>query len=248
MLETLFNRLVNGGIKNVVWSNFQNKYTQPYTIINLLSNTLHSKDTCNSRLEHRIYQITSYDDSFRSLVDTVSIINQQLNKSFQFLNQNITEPIRGIYEAKIQFEVLVQTHFKFLFAPKLSGKNLYEVLLKGYNESDLCEVTNGFCGTEFVRESWNRPWIFIPEYNTVTYFITTCNTQARSTKFSISLEAYNPVQLESILEKIDQAFSYSKMQIDGKNFLGLEWLGNSINEIAPNIWQGAVDYEIILEE
>lgn len=220
----------------------------PYLSLIKVSNVLDTRDTCANRIERSIYQISIYHDNFRDLnieVDNVEDILDQTSLrvrnrrvlSTQFFEKQIFEPRPKIYQANLFYEVIAQRDFSS--SNYLIGTGDISALLKE-------KITN-VTSTSFGHPNWERPFIYIDNYNTVDAFLTTLS-RLESTSFSVSIEDYNPLDVEDILEEIDDILSYSKLEVRNRRWTSLEWQGNSLIEIEPNIWKGSVNYEVILEK
>jgi hypothetical protein len=89
--------------------------------------------------------------------------------------------------------------------------------------------------------------MYVPEYNQVIEFITTCS-KVDKVSFDLAVQGNNTEDLEDLLEKIDHLYSYGRLHLGNRRFTNLEWTGNSIVEIDPEIWEARNNYECMLEK
>lgn len=242
---------------NLVFSGFNNQQNVPYIYINRIGTTYEQLDTTLTRMDTQQYVVEVVTKNFREVPSLLTNIEQKLRlKSFNVANrrvlsihkisEDLTEPTKGIYTGEQVYEVTSQKTFVDK-RRTVTGETLQESLYKCYLASDLVGQVSGFCTTAFVSENWNRPYIFIPKYSGQEDLVTTCSYGDRI-GFDIALETLSPVVADNILELIDDNFSYSKLQVSGKYFAGIEWLGNNLQEISIGIWRGSVKYEALIHQ
>jgi len=134
------------------------------------------------------------------------------------------------------------------FGRETSGKTFFEALYKRFVEhTPLSSAVAGFSTTSLVLEEWKRPFIYIPDYQTVEFFTTTCS-RLQTTTFSITVQGHNPEDIEVLMEEIDNLYNYATLIIDNRRFTALEWIGDSLIEIDQEIWEGSVNFELALEK
>lgn len=236
--------------------------SKSYAILTKISNGLDTLDTCLTRLEQNIFQVNVFDVTFSGLLDTFDLVesileNKTLNLttkrfvSLLYNGANYNEVTQGFYSGWLQYEIMVQKDFSSSFKlDTIIGETFQEALFKHYQNSDnLNNKVNGFVTTKFGRGDWRRPFISIPNYKIDEDFRTTCLTRGENYNFSFLVEGNDPDELEIISNEIDNTFSYIKLSLTGnRRFTNLQWIGDSLIEIEPDLWQIEVDYNLLLEK
>lgn len=245
----------------LVQSGFQVGNKVPYSSVMKVSHTLLNLDTCLNRLETQIYQVLLYDDNHPRLLRNIEKVEGQLdfstlkiknrkNPRVKFLDRFEDEPVEGLYFANLTYEVITQKEFdpEKVKRATTTADDFYSALRKRYLEHPILTAKTGeFVTTKYGKSEWDFGFLFIPSYNTLQDFLTTC-TRAEATNFSIAIQHNNPDKIMDIQEDIDDIYSYCTFKLTGKRFTTLEWQSNTLVELEPEFWQGTVDYKLILEK
>lgn len=223
----------------------------PYLSLTKVSNVLDTRDTCTNRIERSIYQIDIYSNTYSSLLDYTDDVETSLDQydlhaqnrrvlSTQFFSKEITEPKPRIYRSKMEYEVIAQKDFSSSTHEFEFGNGTLYELLKTNLSVDV--VT-----TRFGDSSWVRPFIFIEGYSTEEAWLTT-KSRLENTQFTISMEDYSPIDVEDLMEDVDNLISYAKITVNNRRWTSLEWQGDTLIEVEPNLWRGSINYELTLEK
>jgi hypothetical protein len=246
---------------NLFQSGFQDQASLPYVTLAKISNTLDTRDTCGNRVERNIFQISAFDNNFtnsrrildeleRTLDGSILNIGNRRYMSMLWTGRIHREPTRGLYQGILTYEIFAQKDFDATkyYVSSTSGANFWEALFNRYKTTSnkLIDLTNGFVTTKFHTGGWY--FLHVPSYEIAEDFATTCNTRGERVSFEIATYGPNPDDVEAILEEVDNVFSYARLVITDKQFTTLEWLGDSLVEIEPEIWRGAIEFNLILEK
>lgn len=234
-----------------------------YVVVEKVSNVLDFRSTCLERLENSIYRVRVFTFNFPELRRQLGLIESALefssltiaNRRFVNLNLNdvhLEELEKGFYTGFLQFAIDTQKDFRNrepgFQLTTTSASNFWEALYLRYKNSTLLsDKIKDFVTTSFVQDKNKRPYIFIPKYNVVNNWWTTC-TRLQETTFNISVEGYSPTEIELILEEVDNLYSYCKLGTSDKRFTNLEWIGDSLIQEELELWIGSITYQIILEK
>lgn len=259
--ETTFAALIAKLKNNIdigfIYSGVINPFKVPYYSVSKISTVLDDLDTCLNRIERNIFQIDIYGkdpDQLKTasldLENTLSF-NQLVigNRRFQGmwkLSSRLEEIVKGIFKNSFEYEVWTRREFTSYNKDTTVGTSFYNAIYQRYLSTiglNLSGKLNGFILSRFTQVK--RPYLFVPNYQSEEEFRNTCAI-TEGTEFSLSVEDNNPENVEVILEEIDKLYSYCKLKID-KTFLGLYWLGSSLDEFEPGLWRGSVRYKILLE-
>ncbi len=259
--SALYDKLKNTDLP-LVRSGHIEDTSRSYVILTKVSNGLQNLDTCLSRFEQNIFQVTVHDVTFTGLLDKLGIVetlleNQTLNLttkrfvSLLYLGSNLIESTIGLYSGWIQYEIITQKDFSSSYKLNtVEGITFQQALFTHYkNSNNLNNKVNGFVTTKFGRADWKRPFIFIPNYKIDEEFRTTCLTRGENYNFSFSVEGSDPDELEIIAAEIDNTYSYIRMSLTGnRRFTNLQWIGDSLFQLEPDLWEISVDYILLLEK
>lgn len=236
---------------NIVYSGFNNKKNVPYIHVMKSGSFYDQLDTCKTRIDTNQYIVEIVTKNFAELEELRTNVETKLRtKSLQMarrqvlsidkLNEYIEEKEKGIYVCESLYDIMSQKTFVD-GRKQVAGDNFFESLFNWYKVSALYDELK-FSTTKFVHESWERPYMFVPRYNITEDMLTTC-TRGDNYNFNLVIEHTDPVQIESWMETVDDELSYSVLNITNKFFAGINWLGNTLEEIEMGIWQGSINYE-----
>jgi len=247
-------------IFNTIFSGTQVGNDFPYLQFEQVNCELNHLNTCTERFEDYIFkfclyhnnasELIKYNDIFRKGMDKQQlVINNRTNTAFQFEDSVFVERELGVYEYSNFYSVQTQKLFSNFVRGTIIGNTLYEALYKRYLDTNLKNRVTDFSTSRFGGSTWERPFIFIPEYKTKEDLITTCDINDL-TEFSISFETNNPARDYSILDAIDETYSYSSISIPSSNAkinTQFNWVGNEFEEIDIHLWRGSVMYELSIQ-
>lgn len=238
----------------------QGNATTPYTTLSRISNVLDQRDTCVNRYEMSLYDVTVFTTSFSRLNQLLDDIEDELDyatlavsdrdfSSCLFQQRRETELEPGFYQGILSYEVQIQKPLSSeFFVSSTTGTTFFNALYKRFNDHyTLNHKVDGFVTTRFGADRWKRPFLFVPEYNIVEDFATTCS-RVDKISFEIAVEGYGPNEVDEILNEIDNVYSYCTLRVDNRQFTNMEWMGNSLVELEPSLWRGAVQFEIMYEK
>lgn len=240
----------------LVYSGSVNYKKLPYIQIEKVSNALDFRDTCGNRIENNIFRINAFDSNNSRLIDTTNKIEDEItwkkltigNRRFMsmlYVSSNYEELEPGLYRSQTLTEVITQKDFSgtnYLLG-KTEGNNFFEAIYTRWKNN----LDYNFVTTRFGKEDWKRPIAFVPEYEKNINFVTT-KSRIDDINFSITVEGYNPEEIEDIMEEIDNLYSYSGFTISNRRFTNMEWMGDSLFEVSPELWHGSIEYVCALEK
>lgn len=220
----------------------------PYISIEKIGTLLDTFDTCANRYERHIYNIHIYADRFSKLLDLENKVENKLDwKIFQVQNrliQNIdfvkkesTEISPAFHKVSLQYEIHAQKQYK---------EGLYSITLDGRFAERITNLLYQVTTTKF--HNIRRPYLFVPQYDTLDFFRTT-KSRLENQSFEICVQGYNPFDIETILEEVDNTLSYCRLEVSSnRRFTTLQWTGNSLIELKPELWHGTIKYNLVLEK
>lgn len=219
----------------------------PYIHINKVSNTLVNLDTCLTRHESQLFNVNVHHTSFRRLNELMEDLEDIIPQStFKVVNRKIT----GVYLQSKKTNQFSYDHHRGILQYRIHAeKRPGAWQLK--HEGTLWEVLDRELPYEVsatrLAKSGRRPYIFIPEYETIEDFWTT-KTKTETTQFEVVVEANKASEAEEIQEKVDNVLSFANLTIRNRKFFGIRWLGDSLQEVKQNLWQASIRYEMFLEK
>ena len=220
----------------------------PYITIEKVGTTLENLDTCAHRHESHIYKIHVFAQSYAKALDLATKVENKLDWSTLRIQRRIIENVEfqfrsdeeimpGVHKSSLQYEIIAQKQYT---------DGLYSLTLDGKFAERLNRLIAKVTTTKF--HNLKRPYLFVPEYFYQDYFRTTCS-RLEQIDFEVCIQGYNPLDLEDILEDIDNTLSYSRLEVpSNRRFTTLQWTGNSLMEIRPELWHGSVNYNLVLEK
>lgn len=245
---------------NVITSSCQIGEDFPYVHFEQIDCNLNYLNSCIERFENYIFQFNIYHNKADELVtlknNLIDVLNYEdlnitnkLNNEFYLMQQVFTEVKQGIYEYSLFYKIELQTLFSNFLTGSATGKNLYAALFNRYNTTQLKHLFTNFTTTRYGNTSWERPFLYVPDYNIMEEMFTSCEVMDRVT-FKLCYETTDPVKDYNLLDKIDQNISYSSLVFsssEGQINTYLDWMGNDFEEIEPMLWRGCVKYELGLQ-
>jgi len=239
----------------------------PFTTLAQLSNTLGSRYSCGTRLEHGLYQLTTFAEDLNELIDILDehesvltfktfILNSPYLLTLLELHERSIkelEPqlIRGCLEYNTVVEKTISTDYCQTIT---SGETLLHALYNRFKQfPDIEEHVLDLICTGFTKEGFNGlDYVILPEVSSTLDFNTSLSkVDSYELPFTFFSEDLN--YLINIKNAIENVYDYARLVIKGRpgkpasKHLMLEWQGNEIVEIQPQLWCGKVNYNILVE-
>lgn len=257
IITHVYEYLINSNKFKNITIGYQNKVNNNYLVISKNSTALEYRDTCLDRHEKHIFNFQLYDDDWTRLKLSANSLRDVLDwsnisfttrrfENIEYVTDNLTELERGKYLHSFFYEIyLAKSKSNFQFSSS-EGSDFFEALYNRYLQFQLEFNIQGFVISKFGKSEWDLNHLYVPNYESIENFRTTL-TRIDSTRFSINYRSVALVDVENVIEKIDNVFSYCQYIVDSKQIITIEWLGETITELEPNIWGGSVEYEIMQE-
>lgn len=238
------------------FNNFSSLRDGPYTHVENLGASYDQLDTERRRIDSNLFRFTTFSSDFTLIPDIDDAIENLFRLknvecqnrtvlSIYKMNKETWEPAKGVYASSLTFDIMSQKEFADNNI-EVSGSSFYAALYSLFNSSPVRAKVSGFTTTRFVDESWKRPFIYIPRYTEIEDLVTTCS-YGDKIQFEFNIEGHDPTVVEELMEDIDNSYSYALLNVNNRIFSGMNWLSNSIEEVAIELWLGRVNYEAILE-
>lgn len=220
----------------------------PYITIEKIGATLDRFDTCANRYEEHLFNIHVFAQSNSKASDLATKVENKLDwqrftvqnriiENIEFVEKMEQELIPAVHKHSLQY--LIQTQKKYT-------EGLYSITLDGRIGERINRLM--YTNTTTKYHSVKRPYLFVPKYTANDFFRTT-KSRLETIDFEICVQGYNPFDIETILEEVDNTLSYCRLEVpSNRRFTTLQWVGNSLMELRPELWHGTVKYNLVLEK
>lgn len=226
--------------------------TFPHISISQISSIPSQEDSCVSRIEENRYQFSIYSLNFEEAQDYIESIRHNYSfatldldyrrfNSIHYETNNFGEPEPGIYHAIISFLIYTEKDFSSN-RHHINSLRFYDGITSINEESIKANLILGdqLEGTQLPYVSLSNLQSMFNDAHSLGIL--------RNDNFSFHLYDNNQVRLEETIEKFHDNYDYSRIDIQNKYNLTIQWLMNTIVETEPGIWRAKMDYAAINEE